>query len=167
MKTVYLGLGSNIGNREDSLQRAVTALHTDDFQIKRLSSVYETSPRDRTDQPWFLNMVAEATTDLFPVRLLLRVLNTERKLGRKRTIAKGPRTIDIDILLFGNFVVDTPQLAIPHPRLTERRFVLEPLCELAPELRHPVTMRSVREMLAATKDQQVRKVKFRPGIPGL
>jgi 2-amino-4-hydroxy-6-hydroxymethyldihydropteridine diphosphokinase len=165
MKTVYLGLGSNIGDREDSLQRAITALHSQDLRIDRLSSVYETSPRDNTDQPWFLNLVAEASTELFPVRLLLRVMNIERRLGRKRTVDKGPRTIDIDILLFGNAVVDTPRLMIPHPRLTERRFVLEPLAELAPDLRHPVTKRSIRDLLGATADQPLRKVSFRPTIP--
>ena len=167
MKTVYFGLGSNIGDREDALQRAITALHAPDLRITRLSSVYETAPQDVTNQPMFLNLVAEAKTSLFPMRVLLRALNIERKLGRKRVMAKGPRIIDIDILLFGAFVVDTPQLVVPHPRLADRRFVLEPLCELAPDLRHPVLLRSMRELLAGTAAQHAKKVAFRPVIPGV
>jgi 2-amino-4-hydroxy-6-hydroxymethyldihydropteridine diphosphokinase len=165
MKTVYLGLGSNLGNREDALQQAITALQSDDLRIGRVSGVYETSPQDRTDQPWFLNLVAEAETDLLPVRLLLRTSTIERRLGRKRSVPKGPRTLDIDILLYGGAVVDCPQLVIPHPEMHRRRFVLEPLAELAPELRHPVSMRSVREMLAGVAGQQVRRIEWRPVVP--
>ena len=166
MRTVYLGLGSNVGDREDALQRAITSLNSDDLKIKRMSSVYETSARDYTDQPPFLNMVVQAETSLLPMRLLLRVLNIEKRLGRKRTIPRGPRNIDIDILLYGNAVVQTPQLEIPHPRLTERRFVLEPMCEIASDLRHPILLRSMRDLLQATAGQQVRRVEFRPHIAG-
>ncbi len=165
MKIVYLSLGSNVGDREAALQQSIQYLHSEDLRIKRLSSVYETSPRDVTAQPWFLNMVLEAETSLFPMRLLLRVLNIERKMGRKRMVAKGPRFIDIDILWYGGFIVETAQLSIPHPRIAERRFVLEPLAELAPELRHPANRRTIRELLSGTTGQAVKKVAFQPLIP--
>jgi 2-amino-4-hydroxy-6-hydroxymethyldihydropteridine diphosphokinase len=154
-------------DREAALQQAIRYLHSEDLQIKRLSSVYETSPQDVTAQPWFLNMVLEAETTLFPMRLLLRVLNIERKMGRKRTVAKGPRAIDIDILFHGGFIVETAQLSIPHPKIAERRFVLEPLAELAPELRHPGNQRTVREMLSGTTGQALKRSAFRPEIPSL
>ena len=129
MKTVYLSLGSNLGDRESALQSAIRHLHSAELKIARMSSVYETSPRDRTDQPWFLNMVIEAESTLMPMQLLLRVMNVERKMGRKRGIAKGPRVIDIDILFHGASTVAARQLTIPHPRIAERRFVLEPLSQ--------------------------------------
>jgi 2-amino-4-hydroxy-6-hydroxymethyldihydropteridine diphosphokinase len=109
-------------------------------------------------QPWFLNQVIECETELFPRQLLARLQKIERALGRKRTIAKGPREIDLDILLFGDAVVKAPELEVPHPRLAERRFVLEPLAELAPDKRHPGTRRTVREMLAGVANQVVRKI---------
>src|SRR4051794_8293152 len=137
MNTVYLSLGSNIGNREEALRTAIRKLNRTDFRVTRISSVYETAPMDYEGQPDFLNCVIAAETDLFPVRLLLRVNNIENAMGRKRLTHKGPRNIDIDILLHGAFVVDTPRLQIPHPRIEERRFVLEPLAELAPDLHHP------------------------------
>jgi 2-amino-4-hydroxy-6-hydroxymethyldihydropteridine diphosphokinase len=167
VKTVYLSLGSNLGDRERTLQEAIRHLHSADLMITRISSVYETSPRDLTAQPWFLNMVIEAETTLLPMRLLLRVLNIERKMGRKRVVAKGPRVIDIDILFHGGATMDTPQLTIPHPRIAERRFVLEPLAELVPEFRHPVNQRRIRELLSATSAQTVRKVAFHPKVPEL
>jgi 2-amino-4-hydroxy-6-hydroxymethyldihydropteridine diphosphokinase len=167
LKTVYLGLGSNLGNREEALQQAINLLHSPDLQIKRLSSVYETSPQELISQPWFLNMVVEAETTLFPMRLLIRVKNTEKKLGRKRIVPKGPRVIDIDILFHGKAIVDIPQLTIPHPGITVRRFVLEPLTELAPDLRHPVTQRTIRDLLSKTTNQAVKKTTFQPVIPNL
>ncbi|MGH9628324.1 MAG: 2-amino-4-hydroxy-6-hydroxymethyldihydropteridine diphosphokinase [Bryobacteraceae bacterium] len=166
MKIIYLSLGSNIGNREEALQQALRHLHAADLQIRRISSVYETKPVDFTSQPWFLNLVAEAETSLFPIRLLQRTQNVERKMGRKRLGYKGPRVIDIDILLYGGFRVNTARLDIPHPRLTERRFVLEPLVELVPEMRHPVSRRTMRELLPATAAQAVHKILFRPELPG-
>jgi 2-amino-4-hydroxy-6-hydroxymethyldihydropteridine pyrophosphokinase len=143
----------------------IRLLHSPDLRIARLSSVYETSPMDMTAQPWFLNMVVEAETSLFPMRLLLRILNIERKMGRRRLTPKGPRVIDIDIIFHSSVVVDSEQLKIPHPRAAQRRFVLEPLAELAPEMRHPGNQRSIRDLLSATLAQTVRKVKFQPEMP--
>ena len=125
--------------------------------LKRVSSIYETEPQDMRGQPWFLNLVVEIQTPLFPMQLLGRILRIEREMGRRRVVPKGPRIIDIDIILFGNFVIDTPQLKVPHPRLAARRFVLEPLAELVPDLRHPVSRRTVREMLAEVGGQVVKK----------
>lgn len=158
MRTAYLSLGSNLDDRERNLRRALDLIVSPDVTLKRVSSLYETEPQDLRRQPWFLNLVAEVQTSLFPMQLLHHVQKIEMQLGRKRIVEKGPRTIDIDIILFGNFVIDTPRLQIPHPRMQDRRFVLEPLAELAPDLRHPVTRRSVREMLAGTAGQIVRKI---------
>jgi 2-amino-4-hydroxy-6-hydroxymethyldihydropteridine diphosphokinase len=120
--------------------------------------VYETEPVDYADQGWFLNVVVEAETDLCPSELLAQLAGIESGLGRVRTTPKGPRTIDIDILLYGNAVVQTAELEIPHPRMAARRFVLAPLADLAPELRHPVTLQTVREMLEAAPAQGMRRV---------
>jgi 2-amino-4-hydroxy-6-hydroxymethyldihydropteridine diphosphokinase len=150
MHRVYLSLGSNLGDRESNLRAALAELAP-----LRVSPIYETEPADLPGQPWFLNLVAEAETSLFPRQLLSRTQRIERDLGRVRTVPKGPRTVDIDILLFDDTVVRTPELEIPHPRMTDRRFVLQPLADLAPDLRHPVTRRTVREMLAATPDTLV------------
>jgi 2-amino-4-hydroxy-6-hydroxymethyldihydropteridine diphosphokinase len=122
-------------------------LASNDVRVLRTSRIYETEPVDNKDQAWFLNQVVEAETALFPMQLLTRIGRVERELGRVRTVRKGPRTIDIDILFYGAAVVETQRLEIPHPRIAERRFVLAPLAELAPDLRHPVTHRSVRQML--------------------
>lgn len=165
MHRTYLSLGSNLGDREKALQEAILHLHSPDLQVVRASPVYETSPQDMPNQSWFLNMVLEAETDLLPMRLLLRVANLERKMGRRRIQNKGPRAIDIDILLYGNFVMRTAQLTIPHASMHERRFVLQPLSDLAPDLRHPVNRRTVREMLGATLGQAVRKADYSPELP--
>jgi len=166
VKTVYLGLGSNIGEREQMLQAAIDGLQSPDLRVRRVSSVYETEPQERRNQRWFLNLVVEAETDLFPRQLLSRLRKLEQQLGRRRISVNGPRTIDIDILFYGSFVVDTPELTIPHPRFAERRFALAPMVELAPELRDPVTRRTMRELLPATAGQGVRKVEFRVALPG-
>lgn len=158
MKLVYLGLGSNLGDRRQNLSDAVQRLSAPEVNVLRESSVYETEPRDLTDQPWFLNQVVEVETSLFPRQLQKRLQKIERELGRKPTVPKGPRLIDLDILLFGGVLVSTPDLQIPHPRMNERRFVLEPLAELTPDLRHPGTKRTVREMLAQVANQLVRRV---------
>jgi 2-amino-4-hydroxy-6-hydroxymethyldihydropteridine diphosphokinase len=165
MKTVYLSLGSNVGDREAALQQAISHLHGPDLRLVRLSSVYETAPVDLAAQPMFLNIVVQAETSLFPMRLLLRVANVERKMGRTRRSPKGPRNIDIDILIYGHAVVETPSLVIPHESMHKRRFVLEPLLELAPDLRHPVLNRSVKEMLAGTTGQQVRRTELKLHLP--
>jgi len=155
-KKIYLALGSNLGDRAANLAEAVRKLAECQVRVLRCSRLYETEPMGLRAQPWFLNQVVEAETDLFPLQLLARTLEIERELGRRRTLPNAPRTLDIDILLFGGFVVDTPRLRIPHPRMNDRRFVLEPLAELAPDLRHPVTRRTIRDHLAATLSQRVR-----------
>ena len=147
-----------MGDREQNLLRAGELLEDAGVRIVRASSLYETEPQDVRDQPWFLNTVAEVETNLSPKQLLVRIHKIERELGRKRTVAKGPRTIDIDILLYGSFVMETAQLQIPHPRMTERRFVLEPLREIAPGLRHPITRKTAAEMLGNCTGQVVRKL---------
>ena len=156
MKTVYLSLGSNIGNREAHLRAAIERLSDAGVRTVRISPIYETEPVDNRAQAWFLNLVLEAETGLFPLQLLSRTARVERELGRVRTAPKGPRTIDIDILLYGNVVMKTVRLEIPHPRMAERRFVLAPMADLAPGLRHPVTHRTVREMLDSAPAQIVR-----------
>lgn len=159
MKITYLGLGSNLGDRRRNLEDAIARLDSPDLRVLRASSIYETEPRDVADQPWFLNQVIEAETSLFPRQFHARAKKIERELGRKPSRPKGPRLIDIDILLFGEAIVSMPELEIPHPRMTERRFVLEPLAELVPELRHPSTRRTIREMLALVKDQAIRPLR--------
>lgn len=160
MKTVYLGLGSNVGEREQMLQAAIDRLQSPELRITRVSSVYETEPQGLRNQRWFLNLVAEAQTELFPRQLLARIVKIERELGRRRVVENGPRTIDIDILFFGDAIVRTAELTIPHPRIAGRRFVLEPMVELKPELRDPVSGRTMRELLAQVAGQGVRKVEF-------
>jgi 2-amino-4-hydroxy-6-hydroxymethyldihydropteridine diphosphokinase len=155
LKLVYLSLGSNIGDRERNLRAALERLAAEDLHLLRVSPIYETEPVDLAEQRWFLNLVVEAETDLFPMQLLARTQRIERALGRVRTVPQGPRTIDIDILLYANAVVRSATLEIPHPRMAERRFVLVPLAGLAPDLRHPVTHRTVREMLDAAPAQTV------------
>jgi 2-amino-4-hydroxy-6-hydroxymethyldihydropteridine diphosphokinase len=155
VKTAYLGLGSNVGDREENLRAAIERLRAV-VQVLRISPVYETDPVEFTEQRRFLNLVVEAETELFPMQLLTRTARVERELGRVRTVAKGPRTIDIDILLYGKTAVRSGRLEIPHPRMAERRFVLAPLADLAPDLRHPVNRRTVREMLDAAPEQMVR-----------
>ncbi len=157
MKTIYLGLGSNIGDRQANLEAALAGLPAIGVRVTRASPVYETEPVDFTDQRWFLNLVVEAETELFPLQLLARLQRIERDLGRVRTVARGPRTLDIDILLYGQAVIQRPDLEIPHPRMAERRFVLAPLADLAPDLRHPVTRKTVRELLEAAPPAVVRR----------
>ncbi len=158
-KTVYLSLGSNLGDREANLRRAIEALG-ELGRVTAVSSFYETEPVELLAQPWFLNCAVAVETELMPKQFLARAQAIEQTLGRRRVKPKGPRTIDVDILLFGNAVVDVPTLTIPHPAMHERRFVLEPLAEIAPEVRHPVFKRTVRELRdALPAGQAVRRVK--------
>jgi 2-amino-4-hydroxy-6-hydroxymethyldihydropteridine diphosphokinase len=159
LKTVYLSLGSNLGNREANLRAAVNALEKARVVVLRASPLYETEPVENTKQGWFLNLVVEGETKLMPDQLLERIMRIERELGRTRRIPKGPRTIDIDILLFGHSIVHSPALEIPHPSMAQRRFVLVPLADLAPELRHPLTGKTVQEMLDAAPTAEVRLFK--------
>jgi 2-amino-4-hydroxy-6-hydroxymethyldihydropteridine diphosphokinase len=158
LTTVYLSLGSNVGDREANLRAAIDRLPDGGVRVVRASPVYETEPVDYTRQRWFLNLVVEGETESMPRLLLKRLQRIERDLGRVREIPKGPRTIDIDILLYGRAIVLAPELEVPHPRMTERRFVLRPLADLAPDLKHPVTRRSVRELLEAAPPQTVRRL---------
>src|SRR5262245_37350395 len=136
--TAYLSLGSNIGDRVANLHDAIRRLGDFAGEVMQVSSFYETEPVEFTEQPWFVNAVVELQTELAPRALLESVLAVERAMGRERTVPKGPRNIDIDILLFDDIVADEPGLRIPHPALPARRFVLEPLVEIAPDARHPV-----------------------------
>lgn len=162
MKQAFLSLGSNIGDREAHLLQALDRLEAAGIHILRRSSIYETEPQDLPHQPWFLNMVVEVETELFPRLLLARTQAIELGMGRRREVAKGPRPIDIDILLFGKFVISTRELEVPHPRMSERRFVLEPLAELAPDFLHPANGKTVREMLAGIYGQVVKPWQPRP-----
>jgi len=148
-----LSFGSNLGDGAAQLRRALEMLPGAGVQVTRVSPFYKTQPVEFSPQPWFANCVAEADTDLLPLGLLRRLKGIERALGRRPgSVVKGPRVIDIDILLFGEAVVKSAELTIPHPRLEQRRFVLVPLSEIAPEVRHPVTQLTVREMLTQTSD---------------
>jgi 2-amino-4-hydroxy-6-hydroxymethyldihydropteridine diphosphokinase len=157
LSIVYLGLGSNIGDREAMLRSALEDLDKPDLRLLRVSGIYETEPLGLREQRWFLNLVAEFDCELFPRQLLQRTQRTERQYGRLRTLPNGPRTLDIDILLYGNSVVKTDALEIPHPRFRERRFVLAPLAELNAELRDPVSGKTVGAMLAGLRGQGLRK----------
>jgi 2-amino-4-hydroxy-6-hydroxymethyldihydropteridine diphosphokinase len=156
---VHLSLGSNVGNRERNLQEAIRRLGTAG-RVTSVSSVYETEPVEFTEQAWFLNCAAALETDQSPENLMPALLHIEQELGRQRTRKKGPRIIDIDILLFGDLVANTPNLTIPHPGMHQRRFVLEPLNEIAPDARHPVLKKYIRELLdELPAGQVVRKLR--------
>ena len=139
MTQIFLGLGSNLGKREDYIRSAVAALAANNIKIEIISSLIETDPVGGPPQGKFLNAVVRAQTTLSPEELLTCLQSIEKKLGRVRTVPNGPRTIDIDILLFDDLQVNLPHLQIPHPRMHERKFVLDPLTEIAPEMLHRLT----------------------------
>jgi len=151
--TAYLLIGGNIGDRFDNLSGAREWIGLRCGRLARSSAIYETAAWGFEDQPDFLNQVLELETTLPPRSLLQAILGVEAEMGRQRDLRYGPRTIDIDILLYGDLAVDAPDLRIPHPRLSDRRFALEPLAELAADLRHPCTGQSIRSMLASCADR--------------
>jgi len=152
-QTVFLSLGSNLGDRAEFIERAIAALPGVGVRVIRSSAIYETEPVDAPVQGWFLNLALEVETALAPDALLAALLLIERSLGRERAVPRGPRTIDMDILLYGDRVVREPGLTIPHPAMAARRFVLAPLAELAPTLRHPVLHRTIAALLADCPDE--------------
>jgi 2-amino-4-hydroxy-6-hydroxymethyldihydropteridine diphosphokinase len=163
MATIYLSLGSNKGDRAHYIARAIEALGANGIKVLRQSSLYETEPVETTSKAWFLNCVIEAETKLLPPQLMHTLLDIERSLGRRRRVLRGPRFIDMDILFYGDGVVSTGQLEIPHARMAQRRFVLVPFAEIAPEARHPVLKKKIAELLQETSDRsEVRSYKGEP-----
>jgi len=157
-KLVYLSLGSNVGDRAANLNAAIARLGAFG-EVVAVSSFYETEPVEFAAQAWFFNCAVKLDTEKMPKQLLAAILDLEQKMGRRRVQKGGPRSIDIDILLFGNSIVDTQGLTVPHPAMHQRRFVLEPLAEIAPDIRHPVFKRTIRELRdSLPPGQAVRKV---------
>lgn len=156
-KPVYLSLGSNLGDREQNLRAAIEKLKEIGDPVA-VSSFYETEPVEVAAQQWYLNCAVKLDTEKMPRQLIASILALEQEMGRSRKQKKAPRSIDIDILLFGNSIIEIPSLTVPHARMHKRRFVLEPLAEIAPEVRHPVFKRTIRELRdALPPGQTVRK----------
>jgi 2-amino-4-hydroxy-6-hydroxymethyldihydropteridine diphosphokinase len=159
---VYLSLGSNVGDRQVQLQDALAKLAAVG-RVVATSSFYETEPVEFTQQPWFLNCAIALETNKTPEQLMAAILRIEEEMGRRRVQKKGPRAIDIDILLFDDTIVDSKELTIPHPAMHQRRFVLEPLAEIAPELLHPVLKKTIGELLdSLPPGQVVKRLKPKP-----
>jgi 2-amino-4-hydroxy-6-hydroxymethyldihydropteridine diphosphokinase len=154
-KKVYLSLGSNVGDRERNLRAAIAALAGVGVRVTKISSLYETEPVDLREQPWFLNCVLEGETKVPALELLPALHGIEKRMGSKKLVAKGPRLIDLDILLYGGETIDTPELQVPHPRMHLRKFVLVPLAEIAPNLKHPSWSGTAADLLAETVDSSV------------
>jgi len=158
-ETVYLSLGSNLGDREKNLRSAIATLADGKVRVTRVSSFYETEPVDLLEQPWFLNCVVQGETDVSPLDLLRALRGIEARLGSNKLVPKGPRLIDLDILLYVDQVIDTQELQVPHPRMLLRKFVLVPLDEIAPNLKHPYWSGAVAQLLLETQDnRQVRRL---------
>jgi 2-amino-4-hydroxy-6-hydroxymethyldihydropteridine diphosphokinase len=155
--TAYIGLGANLGDREANIRQALSELARSGCRPTKVSSIYETAPVGFSDQPDFLNAVAEIETDLGPRELLAVLDEIEQRIGREETFKWGPRIIDLDILLYGDLRLSEDNLKIPHPEIQQRAFVLTPLAEIAPEARHPVSGLTAREMSAAIGAEGVRK----------
>jgi 2-amino-4-hydroxy-6-hydroxymethyldihydropteridine diphosphokinase len=167
MRIAYISLGSNLGDRETTLRAAMARLSSVGT-ITAVSRIYETAPMENIEQPWFLNCVVELKTEATPEQLLQAGLKIEQEFGRRRNEAnkKGPRTLDIDLILMDEEVRDAPNLKLPHPQLADRRFVLVPLVEIAPSIRHPITGRTAREMLENIGDtpDEVRAISIAPTL---
>jgi 2-amino-4-hydroxy-6-hydroxymethyldihydropteridine diphosphokinase len=157
-KLIYLSLGSNLGDRAANLRQALKALPESGVRVLRCSSFYETEPVDFLEQPWFLNCVVEAETSLDPSRLLEELQGIERNMGSRKPVPRGPRILDLDVLFYGADVIRSAGMEIPHPRLAQRRFVLVPLAELAPELPHPVLRKTAAELLAESDDRSAVRI---------
>ena len=153
MATVYLSLGSNLGDRQKNLEQTLVVL-SQRLRVERISSVYDTEPVGNTDQPRFLNLVCQVSTSLEPPALLALLKGIEFKMGRLPNTSNAPRPIDIDILLYGDRIIDTPDLVIPHPRLMERAFVLIPMAEIAPDIVHPANGKTVKELAKGLSEVQ-------------
>lgn len=165
MPVVYLGLGSNIGDRENNLQDALNELSNRvGITVKKVSSFYETEPVGVKDQPWFLNAVIEIETNLQPREVLGINKAIEKKLHRKETYKWGPRIIDIDLLLYGNRIISEPDLKVPHPQMHLRGFVLVPLAEIAPGLKIP-GMKEVNKLISELKNEAVKKMNKKLNLP--
>jgi 2-amino-4-hydroxy-6-hydroxymethyldihydropteridine diphosphokinase len=159
MPIVYLSLGSNLDDRLANLRAAIDALPQVGVRVRQESSIYETEPVDFLEQPWFLNCVVEGETEIEPHALLQSLRAIESQLGSQREFAKGPRKLDLDILLYGDESIVTPDLQVPHPRMLQRRFVLAPLAEIAPHMQHPSWPATASTLLThLTDSSQVRRL---------